>query len=253
MKSLSLRITVLVSIFLFVFSVQASAADQKLPSASALVEAHIDALGGEKALKKLEYKNIKGSLNIAAMGLNGNLHVLAKVPNILVAKTEFPQFGAKGGEGYNGEIAWRVDPMMGNKILDGEALAAMRAKADFFADSLSLTADATKLETLEVVEFDGNQHYKVLKVAPSGESFLYFSKDTGLLAGIDSMQLTPQGKMPTETRITQYQQYGDVLFATKMVSTQGGMAAVIEFSSVSFEAIPEAEFKLPAEIVALQK
>ncbi len=58
---------------------------------------------------------------------------------------------------------------------------------------------------------------------PDGEeSYLYFSKETGLLSGIDRMELGPMGKAPTQIRMGNYIESDGVKTARKITSSQNG-------------------------------
>ena len=51
------------------------------------------------------------------------------------------------------------------------------------------------METVQTVTFEDGEQFKVLLVDADGEeSYLYFSKETGLLSGIDRMELGTMGK-----------------------------------------------------------
>ncbi len=69
------------------------------------------------------------------MGIEGNLQVLAAAPNKIKTTIELGQYG-KSLSGYNGTVGWSMDPMSGNRILEGEALQQMIARADFYGNGL---------------------------------------------------------------------------------------------------------------------
>jgi hypothetical protein len=231
-------------------SVEESAADN-LPLPSALIANHIEAVGGEESIRAHTMRTANGSLIINAYGINGELQMVAAAPNKLVTDIELGQFGTSRS-GYNGTIGWSMDPMAGNRVLQGDALKGMIKSADFYSDNLHLGNDAVKMETVETVTFDDGEHFRVLLVNTNGdESYLYFSKETGLLSGTDTMTLGASGMLPTQIRLGNYVEYEGVKSARRISSTQSGVETIIEIDSVSYDAIPENAFELPAEIQAL--
>jgi hypothetical protein len=231
-------------------SVEESAADN-LPLPSDLFANHIEAVGGEESIRAHTMRTANGSLIINAYGINGELHMVAEAPNKLATNIELGQFGTSRS-GYNGTIGWSMDPMSGNSVLQGEALKGMIKSADFYSDNLHLGNDAVKMETVETVTFDDGEHFRVLLVNTNGnESYLYFSKETGLLSGTDTMTLGASGMVPTQIRLGNYVEYEGVKSARRISSTQSGVETIIEIDSVSYDAVPENAFELPAEIQAL--
>ena len=230
-------------------SVEVSAADN-LPLPSVLFANHIEAVGGEESIRAHTMRTANGSLIINAYGIIGELNMVAAAPNKLVTNIELGQFGTSRS-GYNGTVGWTMDPMSGNRVLQGEALKGMIKSADFYSDNLHLGVDAVNIETVETVIFNDGEHYRVLLINADGdESYLYFSKETGLLSGSDTMTLGASGMVPTQIRLENYVEYEGVKSARKISSTQGGVETIIEIDSVSYDAIPENAFELPAEIQA---
>lgn len=231
-------------------SIEESAAGD-LPLPSTLIAKHIEAIGGEEAIRAHTTQTIEGKLLIKAMGIEGDLQVFAEAPNKSKNIIQLGQFGSSRS-GYNGTIGWNIDPMSGTRILEGEALSQMIERSEFHGNDLNLGKNAIKKETIETVTFDNAEQYKVLLVDANGEeSYLYFSKETGLLSGIDGMELGMAGKVPTQTRLENYVETDGVKTARKITSIQNGGETIIEIDSISYENLPENTFELPAEIQAL--
>ena len=228
-------------------SLEESAADD-LPLPSVLFEKHIEAVGGEQSILAHTTKTINGKLLIKAMNIEGSLQVVAAAPNKIKTTVELGQYG-KSLSGYDGKVGWSMDPMSGNMILEGEALQQMTARADFYGNDLHLARDAVKLETIEMVTSEDDEQFKVLLVDANGEeSYLYFSKETGLLGGIDKMEVGPMGKVPTQIRMDNYVESDGVKTAHRITSIQNGVESIIEIESVSYDPLPEDAFELPSEI-----
>lgn len=228
-------------------SVEESAADN-LPLPSALFSKHVNAVGGEQALQAHTTRTLNGKLIINAYGINGDLHIVAEAPDKVANTIELGQFGTSRS-GYNGSIGWSMDQMSGNRILEGEALQGMIQNADFYADNLHLGKGSIKQETIETVTFEDGEQFKVLLVDDDGEeSYLYFSKETGLLSGFDRLQFGAMGKVPTQVRLSNYVEFEGVKTARKISSSQSGVETIIEIDSVSYDALADNAFELPTEI-----
>lgn len=232
-------------------SVEDSAADN-LPLPSALFAKHIEAIGGEQTLRTHSMRTINGKLLINAYNIEGDLHIVAATPNKMATTVELGQFGTSRS-GFNGTVGWSMDPMSGNRVLEGDALQGMIKSADFYANDLHLGKGAIKQETVETVTFENGEQFRVLLVDTTGEeSYLYFSKETGLLSGMDRMTLGGMGSMvPTQIRLGNYVEFDGLKTAGRITSSQNGVETIIEINSVSYDDLAENAFDLPAEIQAL--
>jgi len=228
-------------------SVDESDADN-LPLPSSLFAKHIEAVGGEENLRAHTTRTIYGILIINAYNITGDIEIVAEAPNKLSTTIELGQFGTSRS-GYNGTVGWSMDPMSGNRVLQGEALQGMIQSSDFYADNLNLGKGAIKQETIETVTFEDGEQYKVLLVDENGEeSTLYFSKETGLLSGMDRMQFGLSGRVPTEIRLSNYVEFDGIKTASKFTSVQSGIKTIVELDSVSYAPPADNAFELPAVI-----
>lgn len=230
--------------------VEESAVDH-LPLPSALLSKHIEAVGGETAIRSHISQTLEGKLIVQAMGIEGNMHIIAAAPNKMKSTIQLGQYGTSRS-GYDGTTGWNMDAMSGNSVLEGEALQQMVDRANYYGNDLNLGDDAVQRETTGTVNFEDGEQYKVLLTNADGdETTLYFSKETGLLSGIDKMELGMTGKVPTQTRLTNYVEHDGVKTARTITNTQNGVDSVIEIESVTYETHPDSAFDLPAEIQAL--
>jgi hypothetical protein len=219
------------------------------PTPAALFARHIEAIGGEEAIRAHSSRTIKGNFSMPALGVEGALLVVAAAPNKVATSIDLGAFGSSA-EGFDGTVGWSINPMTGIAVLNGEMLEAAATRADFYAD-LHLGSRATTQQTLDIAMIDGNEAFRVRLENGGRESFLYFSTDTGLLVGRDSIESTAQGKLPTTTRLREYVEFGGQKVASHSSTLQGGIEAVIEIDSVVFDNVDDKDFELPSEIKAL--
>ena len=138
--------------------------------------------------------------------------------------------------------------MAGNQVLSGDALAGIQNNADFYSD-LNLGKNSTEKQTVGVADIDGEQHYRVRLVNRDGdESYLYFSKETGLLGGIDRMDATPMGKVPTQVRLRDYVEADGLQSPRTIATTQNAVESLMQIESISYDTLNEGAFELPPEI-----
>ncbi len=139
---------------------------------------YINAIGGEKALRKMKDVTMMASTTMQGMTLGFDFY--RKAPN---------KYMMKIGSGdmvfqkiiFDGTTAKMVSPMGGeNKTLEGKELEDMKVEAtmnaELFYNELGVTL---KLEGIE--EIDGADAYKLIVTNPSGkETTQYYSVETGL-------------------------------------------------------------------------
>src|SRR5262252_4932208 len=75
------------------------------PTGEAIVDKSVEATGGRAAWEKLKTEVAKGSLELTAMGMKGDLTIYKAAPNKSYTVIDFPGFG-KAEEGSNGQVAW---------------------------------------------------------------------------------------------------------------------------------------------------
>lgn len=223
-----------------------------LPIPKVLLHRHVQALGGESAIRAYKSRTVSGKFLMPAFGVEGDLQTVAEASGKIATTVNMGDFGISGN-GYDGVTGWDINPMTGNKVLQGQALEAAAKQADFYAD-LHHGLNAMKQETVEIASLQGNAAYRVrLEQADGEESFLFFSKETGLLVGTDSMLRTPTGPVPTSNRFSEYSEFGGVKVATRITTQQAGIESVIEINSVTFDDVSKDAFELPVVIKALVK
>lgn len=222
-----------------------------LPLPSALFAKHIEATGGEKSLLAHTMQTTRGKFSIKAFGVEGNIQQTSVAPNKTTTVVDLGKLGTSRS-GFNGTVGWSMDVMSGNKVLEGEALQTMIASTDIYANTLHLGQGAVEQRTVDTVTFEKGEAFRVFLVDAQGEeSFLYFSKVTGLLSGMDKMTLGPMGKMPTEIRLSDYVEFDGLKTARTISSSQNNVKTLMEINSVSYEKPANSVFDLPLEIQAL--
>lgn len=229
----------------------AAASAQQLPPAQQLVQRYVQAIGGRDALLAPRTTRTRGTFEMPASGLTGELEVLAGKPNRVATRVTIPGLG-EIRNGYDGTTGWSVDPMMGARLLSEAELAAAREQADPMA-AVRDPSVFTSMTTVEQTAMGGQACYKVRLVWKSGrESFDCYAVDSGLLVGSITNQESPMGTMSVTTLVSDYKNFGGVRMPTRMTQEAMGQQQVMTITSVEFDVVDDAAFALPAEIAALK-
>ncbi|HKK93326.1 MAG TPA: hypothetical protein VJ925_07810 [Longimicrobiales bacterium] len=223
---------------------------QDLPPAEEVIDRYVEAIGGrDAALQSMSARTV-GSFSMPAMGVTGDLTVLTGEDGQMYTSVTIPGMGEMRS-GYTGEVGWSVDPLTGPRLLDGAELDAMREQAD---DRYAVRDPAlfTSVTTVGENEYDGEACWEVAYVWVSGrESSECFSKETGLLIASTSTQESPMGSVDVVTRMSDYQQFGDLFLPTTMRQSAMGQEQVMTIESVEFGTVDASDLEPPAAILTL--
>jgi hypothetical protein len=163
-----------------------------------IIQAYIDAIGGEKALR--DVRDMKTVSKISVQGMEIEMVSTHKAPDKV--KIEQKMGGnVLSTQVFNGEKG-KVSSMMGEQILEGEKAAEMKEAAVMFPE-LNMLENTDNLELISVDDVDGKEAYKMnISKANGTTSVVYFDVKTGLK--VKEVTPTPQG-----TVLTSYSDYSD--------------------------------------------
>lgn len=228
----------------------AVAGAQELPPARQLVDRYIEQIGGREAILTRTSTHTKGTFAMPAMGLTGDLEVYSADPGKQVTKVNISGLG-EIRTGFDGEVAWSVNPMEGPRVMEGAELSQMRDEAAPESSLRDPTLVAS-LETVEKTNMNGQDCYKVKVVWKSGrESFDCYSVETGLIVAIQQQNVSPMGTIDVTVNLNDYKDFGGVKLPTRIVQQMMGAEQVMTITSVDFGNVDPSVFDLPAEIKAL--
>jgi hypothetical protein len=222
-----------------------------LPEAGTLIQRYVDAIGGRDAVLRPRMSRTTGTFEMPGAGLRGDMEMLMAPPNRMMSTVTIPGMGTMRS-GYDGDVAWAVDPMMGARLMSGGELESTREQANTLA-SIRDAGLFTTRETVERTEIGGQPCYKVRLVWKSGrESFDCYSTETGLLIASIGKQESPMGSIEVTTRYADYREFGGVRMPTRMTMEMMGQQQIMTISNVEYDTVDAAAFELPAEIRALR-
>jgi hypothetical protein len=225
---------------------------EALPAAQKVIDRHVEAVGGRQAIKAHNSISIKGTMTIPANGMTGSLELFAARPNKTVVKTTIAGIG-QISEGFDGAVAWSINPMTGPMLASGEELKQKAFDADFDG-ALNVASRYDAIKTLEKSTFEGRPVYKLaLTRKGGGDDIEFYDADTGLKAGAIIERQNPMGTIAITTVVSNYKKFGNLLMPTQMTQTTSGVQIVTTFDAVEFDKVDPATFELPPPIKALVK
>lgn len=230
---------------------EAAPAAAPLPEARDVLARFVEAVGGEKAIRKHSSQTVKGQIEIPMMGMTAEMTIQAKAPDKQVTLAVLPGLGTNRS-GFNGEVAWVVDPSTGPMVLEDDLRDQSRFQADFYASTYGEDR-FPEAKTIERVEFEGHDCFKlVLETKYGMEQTHYFDVDSHLLVAIESIQRSVNGDLKILGLFRDYKEFDGVMMATTAVQRLGpGMEITVSVLDVSFDEVPDSAFELPSEIRAL--
>jgi hypothetical protein len=224
----------------------------ELPPAKEVIAKHIQAIGGREAILKQTALRAKGKLDIISQGVKGEFEVLRTKPNKQLIRIVIPDAG-QIDIAFDGQVGWLTSPFTEPQLLEGKMLAQARDESDFYS-ALHEEQNFQSMATVAKTQFDGKECYQVKLVYKSGrQTTEYYDVKTGLQAGLQSTQESPQGAIDTTTRLADYTKFGETLQPRKITQMLGETEQVLTITSLSFDPIPEQEFAQPEPIKALVK
>lgn len=230
----------------------ARAQDAPLPTGKEILAKHVAAIGGETAWKAIQSLRGTGTFELTAQGMSGSLEMMAARPAKLLIRVTLQGIG-KVETGYDGKIAWSMDPVSGPALLKDRALLEMADDA-LFDGPLHGPDHIQTFTPVSRETFAKRPAYKVKVVFKSGnEQFEYFDVETGRLVGFEGTRETPMGNVPTTEVISEYQLFQNVRLPTSVLQRAIGMDSLIRMASFEFDTVPATTFNLPPAIKALIK
>ena len=222
---------------------------QDLPDADELIDRYVELIGGKDAFAETGSLTT-GTISMPAMGLQGTFEIYQSTPDQMVMRMELPGIG-EIQQGYDGEVGWSLNPIMGPHLMQGAELAQTREQA-VLAASLREPSVVPGRETVDESEYEGEACWVVALTWASGrESTDCYSKESGLLVASETTQASPMGEISATTIYRDYRDFDGRLLPSRMIQRSSGQEQILSVDQVEYRDIDPEEFALPAPIRTL--
>src|SRR2546422_3181365 len=188
-----------------------------LPSARAVLDRYIEAIGGREQLLRLRFAHLTGRFDSVELGFGGPLEVWTAAPNKRLAQIDLGGYG-QVLQGFDGKSGWILEPQQDMRFLDGADLDRLREDADFRAQFHESEA-FSRIETVRQVIWDEHPCYELHLTTKSGrECGKFFDVETGLLLGMKTREAV------NETTIYRdYRTFAGLRIPTVELKSSGGL------------------------------
>jgi hypothetical protein len=216
------------------------------PTVDQILDKYIQASGGRQAVEKITSRVTKGTVELSAMGLKGEIESYAKAPSKTLTIINLSGLG-EFREGYDGKIAWSQNPMMGLREKSGDELAAIAQTSDIHAQ-IKTRQLYSKLDFKGKEKVGNRETYVILATPAVGAPVkMYFDTQTGLMARTDMDFETPQGQFHLESTMDDYREVDGVKIAFLARQKTSAADFVIKLTEVKHNvAIDDAKFNKPS-------
>jgi len=223
-----------------------------LPAARAVIDRHIEAIGGRKAVLGHSSTHASGTMSMPSSGVSGSVDVYAARPNKSLIRITLGGIG-EVLEGFDGTVGWSLSAITGPMLTLGRELDQKKFDAAYDAD-LHDTARYKSMRTVEQTTFEGRPCYKVSLIHLDGtEDVEFYDVETRFRVATVATRESPMGPVKVTLSYSDYKKYGDLFVPTTMKQATMGVQQVLTFTSVEFDKVAPSVFEPPPAIKALIK
>ena len=216
----------------------------QLPTVDQVVNKYVASVGG-KASEKITSLQAKGTVKIPEAGLSGTIEVLQKSPDKQVTIVDIANFGVQK-EGYDGTVAWILDPNAGLREKTGGELADVK-RSSLFPRELKMKQIYPKLAVTGTDKVGTRDTWVVVGEPADGPpARLFFDVDTGLPIRQVVTRQSQAGPIEIDVRFDDYRAIDGVKRPFSVQQITGQLTVVITFSEIKHNVpIDDAVFKRP--------
>jgi hypothetical protein len=163
------------------------------------------------------------------------------------------QSGSRGDSeiGFDGVRGWMSDARGGFLPLDAETCRLMSRGPDLQSLPRRLPDLFERFEISPLTEFDGRPSRPLVAFDEAGDATrIHLDPASGLPLGLESSEETPEGPQRNRIRFEGWRREGEVMVFDRAEIEQGRRRTTIEFRSIRFNEVGDAEFAPPAAIAA---
>jgi hypothetical protein len=220
-----------------------------LPTTQKVMERFVAAQGGHDAIFRHHTMTVRGKLQIPARNIDYDQVSYYKDGKALT-EVSYPD-GSRDRSGFDGAVAWEVDPKSGPVVAPDKLVESIRRDADmhYFGHVLDYFRS---MDVVEVTSFAGHTCFHLKGTNKWGiRNEHFYDTTSGLLMGY-KFDSSWQGGPGEEIEVfSDYKDFDGWLMPTRDVVTDTTGTTNTITTSVSFDDISDSMFALPEPIVAL--
>jgi hypothetical protein len=242
----ALRTTVVV-----LFTLSSATFGQALPSAESILDRYVQVTGGKAAYEKHTSEVLEGTIAFPAQGLKGTLKRYSVPPNEEYSVMELDALGKIESGVHNG-YPWEKSVILGPRIKAGEEREQTLNQAQFNGPT-EWRKIYSKVETRGRANINGEDCYEVILTPKLGRpEHQFYSQKTGLLLRTTMTAASQLGDVEVEMNVSDYKNFGGILFPTKSTQKAGGQDVEINVERIGInEPIPPGAMEPPDDIAAI--
>lgn len=223
----------------------------RLPAVDQILAKHVQALGGEDAIRKVSSRIEKGTIT-AFGGHQFPVEVFTKAPDKRVFVMHLPN--GDSITAFDGHVGWIGAPGRPVREMSGGELEGAKLDADFFFP-LRLKEMFTKLESEQAVKIGDHEVNVVSGFADDQPVIrLYFDMQSGLLLRSVRYAESPLGRNPTRIDYADYRKEGGVKIPFRWTVARPSGRFTIQLTEVEQDIpIDDGRFSKPGEPIAAGK
>lgn len=225
-------------------------ASADMPDGFAVLEKHVEAIGGVEANTEIKGVQMIGSFSMPAMGLGGSIDIKMQEPNMRVMDIMVDGMGAIK-QGTDGKVAWTTQmPGTPPTMLKDEEAQAQIDDADFYG-RVKPREQYTSAETVGEFTFDDKKVYKVKLVDKAGNhSEGLYEIESGLLRKQSFKGSADATGFTTETEFNDYREIKNgIKMPHQLVVSSPQFEQVITFTEIKVDPeFPSGTFDAPGAL-----
>lgn len=226
-------------------------ADDPLPKAETVLDQYVEATGGKAAYEKLKNRVSKGTFEVQGANVKGKIVAYQAPPNKMLTEVDLGGFG-KITEGSDGTVVWEINPITGDRVVEGEEKAE-KLLHNTFNGELRWKEMYEKAECTGIEDVDGKPAYKVVLTPKSGKPTTeFYDKASHLQVKATTTVTSPMGEIAVEMIPSDYKKVDGVLIAHKVTQKLLVQTIVIAMDEIKHNVdLPADVFKMPEAVKAL--
>ena len=209
---------------------------ESLPDATALYDRFLEVTNAAKGFVDVGTMTVRSEMRIPAAGIVGEVVAHWKTasdssPSKVLLEQNIPGIGS-GKLGFDGEIGWSSDNMMGPRLISGQELDELLWDSQIDSD-LQYKSWYTQLETTGQVEFHGTQAWEVKATTKHDRvDTKYFAVESGLMIGSTNEVESPMGPISMETYHSEWAEIEGMWVPKLILITTGAVGMETEITEL---------------------